>query len=299
MEKIKITFLGTSDSIPSKSRNHTSILLSYKNENILVDCGEGTQRQFKIAKITPTKLTKILITHWHGDHILGIPGLLQTLAMLNYNKTLNIYIPKGTRHFMESIMRMFVFVGKIKYNIQEVEGKFIENSSFYLEAFPLKHTTRCNGYSFIEKDKLRINKEKLSRLKLPPSPLIKKLAQGQDIIFNNKKISSKSITYKQKGRKISFILDTSYSKDIIKYVENSNLLISESTFMNKDENIAQEHKHLTTKQAAEIAKKAKVKDLVLTHISQRYEAKLKDIEKEAKRFFKNTTLAKDLQTITI
>ena len=111
MEKIKITFLGTSDSIPTKERNHTSILLNYKNENILIDCGEGTQRQFKKANLNPCRLTSILITHWHGDHILGLPGLLQTLAMQNYNRTLKIYGPRNTKKFAEEIMKMFVFVG--------------------------------------------------------------------------------------------------------------------------------------------------------------------------------------------
>ena len=86
----KITFLGTSDQIPSRSRNHTSILLTYEGENILIDCGEGTQRQFRKANLNPCKITKILISHWHGDHVLGLPGLLSTLALSGYNKTLHI-----------------------------------------------------------------------------------------------------------------------------------------------------------------------------------------------------------------
>ena len=100
-EKIKITFLGTSGAIPSIERNHTAVLLSYKSENILVDCGEGTQRQFKYAKLSPNKVTKLLITHWHGDHVLGIPGFLQTLAFSDYKKTLEVYGPVGTKKFME------------------------------------------------------------------------------------------------------------------------------------------------------------------------------------------------------
>ena len=94
-----LTFLGTSQAIPTKSRNHTAMLLRYEDEMILVDCGEGTQRQFRKAEINPCKLTKLLITHWHGDHILGIPGLLQTLALNNYNKTLDVYGPSGTKRF--------------------------------------------------------------------------------------------------------------------------------------------------------------------------------------------------------
>ena len=298
MEKIKITFLGTSDSIPTKERNHTSILLSYKNENILIDCGEGTQRQFKKAALNPCKLTSILITHWHGDHILGLPGLLQTLAMQNYNKTLKIYGPKNTKKFAEEIMKMFVFVGKIRYEIKEVEGKFLNTNDFSLQAFPLKHGTYCNGYSFIEKDKLRINKEKLKKLKLPNSPLIKKLAEGKDIMFNNKKISSNSIAYKQNGRKISFVFDTGYSNNIISNVKNSDILIAESTYQKKDISLANRYHHLTSTQAATIAKNAKAKKLILTHISQRYPT-FSHIEHEAKKIFKNTSLVKDLDVITL
>src|SRR4030042_2692406 len=102
---IKITFLGTSDAIPSAERNHTSILLEYKNESILVDCGEGTQRQFRKAKLNPNKVTKILITHWHGDHVLGLAGLLQTLSFSNHNKTLSIYGTRGTKEFMKILLK--------------------------------------------------------------------------------------------------------------------------------------------------------------------------------------------------
>ena len=103
---IKITFLGTGSMVPTKERNATSLLLSYKSENILVDCGENTQRQLKIAGISPTKLTKILITHWHGDHVLGLPGLFQTLAASNYKKTLKIYGPKKTTYFINLLNKI-------------------------------------------------------------------------------------------------------------------------------------------------------------------------------------------------
>ena len=108
-EKIKITFLGTSDAIPSAARNHPSFLLTYQGENILVDCGEGTQRQFRKAGLNPCKITRILITHWHADHVLGIPGLLKTLALSGYNKTLYVYGPSGTRELMNSLLKLFGF----------------------------------------------------------------------------------------------------------------------------------------------------------------------------------------------
>ena len=106
-DKIKLTFLGTSSAVPTKSRNHPSILLQYKEQNLLFDCGEGTQRQFRKAKLNPCKLTKIFISHWHGDHILGLPGLLQTLALNGYNNVLEIYGPLGTKQKMKNLFDFF------------------------------------------------------------------------------------------------------------------------------------------------------------------------------------------------
>ncbi len=298
MEQIKITFLGTSNAIPTKKRNHTSILLNYKNESILVDCGEGTQRQFKIAEISPSKLTRILITHWHGDHVLGLPGLFQTLAMSDYKKTLKIYGPKGTRKFIE-ILKNLINI-KISLEINEIQtGILVDEREFSIQALPMTHDTPTLAYSFILKDKRRLNKEKIKKLKIPNSPLLSQLQQGKDITFNNKKISSKNVSYLEKGKKISFILDTSLNNSTIKLADKSDLLVCESSFSRKDEKQAGEYKHLTAEQAALIAKKAKVKSLILTHISQRYEHTPKIIEDEAKKIFKNVLIAKDFDVIKI
>ena len=119
---IKLTFLGTSDSIPTEERNHTSILLTYEGENILIDCGEGTQRQIRKAKLNPCKITRILITHWHGDHVLGIPGLLQTLSMSGYNKTLYIYGPEGTKKFMKELLKISHLLKTTKSMLKKFRG---------------------------------------------------------------------------------------------------------------------------------------------------------------------------------
>ena len=139
MEKIIITFLGTGNAIPTPKRSHTAILLQYKNENILIDCGEGAQRQFKIAEISPSKLTKILLTHLHGDHILGLPGLFQTLKMSEYNRALEIFGPKNTNQHIAQLKELFKL--KIETNTKEVSAKFFENEEFYLEAAQMSHGT--------------------------------------------------------------------------------------------------------------------------------------------------------------
>jgi len=292
--KIPIIFLGTSQAIPTEKRNHTAVLLKYKDENILIDCGEGTQRQFRKAHLNPCKLTRILITHWHGDHILGIPGLLQTLALNNYNKTLYIYGPKGTKRFMDLMFRIFVFQGKIKYEIHECNaGKILKTKDFLIEAEKMFHGTPTLAYSFIEKEKLRINKQKLKNLKIQ-GKIISELQKGKDIIWNNKRIKARDLTYIQKGKKITIIMDTSVNSNMLEIARNSDLLITEATYAEKEANLAKEYKHLTAKQAAQIAKKSKSKRLILTHISQRYGNNENILLNEAKKTFKDTILAEDL-----
>lgn len=297
MEPIKVTFLGTGNAVPTKKRNHSAILLSYKNENILIDCGEGTQRQFRVAEISPAKLTRILITHWHGDHILGLPGLFQTLAMTDYQKILQIYGPKGTKNFI-SLLENLVKI-QIRIEVHEVSGKFIDENEFFIEAKPMSHGTPTFAYSFIIKDKLRLDRAKLKKLKLPNSPLLGKLQKGEDVIFDGKKIKASSVSYFEKGRKASFILDTAFNENAVSLAKDSNLLICESSFGEEEKELARERLHLTASDAARIAKESKSEKLVLTHISQRYEHFPKIILDEAKKIFKKTELAKDFDVFEI
>ena len=299
--KIKITFLGTSGVIPTAKRNHISIFLEYGGDGVLIDCGEGTQRQFRKAKLNPGKITKILITHWHGDHVLGIPGLLQTLALSGYKKTLEIYGPSGTKEHIKEIFKVFHFVNEIKIEIKEVdrEGIFFENKDFYLEARKMTHGCSCNAYNFIEKGKIRIDKKKLERAKLPSGPLLQKIKEGKDIVYQGKKYKSKDLIYIQGEKKISFVLDTSFNDKIVPFVKDSDLLIIESTYADDMEETAQDYKHLTSTQSAEIAKKAKTKKMILTHVSQRYDKNPTILLNESRKIFKDSFLAEDLDVVEV
>ncbi|MBU4308348.1 MAG: ribonuclease Z [Nanoarchaeota archaeon] len=296
---IKITFLGTADQVPSASRNHTAVLLTYKGENILIDCGEGTQRQFRKAKLNPCKVDKILITHWHGDHIFGLPGFLSTLALSGYNKKLIIYGPKRTETFVKELLKVFNFERKYQIEVKEISGKFFETDEFYLEAEKMEHGIPTNAYCFVKKDQIRINKEKLKKSKVPSSPLISKLKAGKNISYEGKKYFAKDLTYLEKGKKVSFVFDTRLNKRIVPFVKDSDLLVCEASYEAEMENQAKEHLHLTSVQAAEIAKKSKSDKLILTHISQRYDKNLKKILDESQKVFKNSELAKDLDNFEI
>jgi len=296
---VKITFLGTSAQIPTVRRNHTAVLLTYEGENILVDCGEGTQRQFRKAKMNPCKVTRILITHRHGDHVFGLPGLISTFDLSGYNKTLYIYGPKGIKRFLESFLGLDYVKRKFKIKIEEVSGKFFEAKDFYLEAEKMEHGIPTNAYTFVKKGQLRIDRAKLKKSKLPSGPLMKKLKEGKDIVYEGKKYLAKNLIYSEGDKKVSFIIDTLDNKRIVQFVKDSDLLICESSFDDKLKDLAKEHLHLTAKQAGEIAKKSKSKKLILTHISQRYDKDLKNLLGEAKKVFRNSSVAEDFDKVEV
>jgi len=299
--KIKIHFLGTSAQIPSVKRNHTSILLNYKDENILVDCGEGTQIQFRKAHLNPGCVTRILITHIHGDHTFGLPGLISTLNFSEYKKELYIYGPKGIKKFLEEFLGISEVKRNFKIIVEEIQkpGKFFESEDFYLESERMQHGIPTNSYNFVIKDKLRINKDKISKLKVTDIESLKKLKQGKDITLDKKKYKNKELTYLEKGKKISFVLDTLYNERIIPFVKDAEILITDSSFSSKLNNQAKEHLHLTSEQDGIIAKKAKVKTLFLTHISQRYDNNLDELIEDAKKHFEHVQVAHDLEVVEI
>ncbi|MEK6904637.1 MAG: ribonuclease Z [Nanoarchaeota archaeon] len=298
--EVKVTFLGTSCMMPTPARNHPAVLLTYKSDNILLDCGENTQRQLKIAKISPASITKILITHWHGDHILGLPGLVQSLIGHQYSGVLEVYGPHGTRKNFEKMLDFFVLRGnQIKIKVQEVkEGVFFKGRDFQLETIPLKHTIPCLAYAFQETDKRKINLPLVKKLGIPQGPLLGQLQKGEDIKFKGRTIKADKATTIVKGKKVTYITDTSLTENCYKIAKNSDLLISESTYLKMDEERAVERDHLTAGQAALIAKKANCRHLALTHYSQRY----KDsslFEKEARKIFKNTKAMNDFDVIRL
>ena len=297
--KTKIIFLGTSAQIPTRKRNHTGILISYDAENILVDCGEGIQRQFRVAKLNPCKVTKILLTHKHGDHIFGLPGFLSTLSFSGYNKTLCIYGPKGIKKFLEDFLKLVNIVINFKIEIKEVDGKFFENNDFYLESEKMQHGVFVNAYNFVIKDKLRIDKKKIEKAKLPSGPIVKDLKNGKDIVYEGKKFRAKDFTYEEKGKKVSVVLDTLDNEKIIPFVKDADVLITEACYGSDLTDTAIERFHMTSEQCGKIAKKGKVGKLLLTHVSPRYDTNKKFVLDDAKKNFKNVKLVNDFDEVDV
>ena len=296
---MQITFLGTSSMVPTKERNQIAVFLSYGSEGILFDCGEGTQRQFKIAGISLTKVTKVLVSHWHGDHVLGLPGLIQSLSSMDYGNKLEIYGPAGTKKRMEKMFEAFVFDKRINFDVKEVKnGIFFENNDFQLEAYQLEHGIETLGYRFVEKDKRKIDMRKVKKFNVPVGPLLGKLQQGKAIEHNGKKIMPDDVTFVESGKTLAYITDTVLCDNCYKTADNADLLICEATYSSKLVGKSEEYGHMTAKQAAQIANKANVKQLVLIHFSARYK-NTQELEEDARDIFDNVICAKDFMKLEL
>lgn len=297
---MEILFLGTSCMQPTKERNHQGVLISYNDENILIDCGENMQRQLKIAGFKPPKITKILISHWHGDHVLGLPGLLQTLSANEYQKTLKIYGPKGFKKQFSYMLKAFPMKDDLNYELIEIKknGAFFKGVEFTLEAYMLEHGIPCLGYVFVEKDKRKINTDYIEKLGIPEGPILGELQNGKDIKWMNRKIKNKDATFLIKGKKIGLISDTIYTPNCLKIGKDADILISESAFTSQLKDKAEERMHLTSQDAAIIASKSNAKKLVLTHFSQRYKDTTEILE-DAKNYFNDVICAYDFMRLNL
>jgi ribonuclease Z len=298
---MKLTILGTASAFPTKERAHSAMLLDIGPESILFDCGESVQRQIQIVGAKPFKINKIFISHWHGDHVLGLGGLLQSFAMLKRKIPVEIYGPKGTFERFQFLRKALEL--RIGFPIKIIEiplktVKVISTNKYEIWAAKAKHDIDCLAFSYIEKPKRRVDIKYLKKFGLVNDPIIGKLAEGKDITWKNKKISASKATYLQTGKKLVYIIDSAYTEDLVKFSKDADLLVCESTFTSDLKDEAREYGHMTASDAATLAKKAKVKQLVITHFSQRYKTS-DELLNEAKKIFKNTVAAKDFMTLDI
>jgi len=296
---MELTILGTSATLPTKTRNHSAYLLTYKAEGLLFDCGEGTQRQLKIAGISFSKITRIFLSHWHGDHMLGLPGLLQSMAMHEYSRSLQIYGPPGSKEKYRKVLDAFESTYPITAEMNEIkEGKFLETDDFVIESYPVMHRTKCYGFRLIEKDKRKMNMTKLKKLGVKEGPLVGKLQEGKTITVNGTKITPDEVSTLVKGKIFAYIPDTQPTKNCQKLAQDADVLLCESTYSEEHKNLAEEHSHLTAQQAGQIASSSNVKKLILTHFSARYKNE-SELAQDAREVFDNTFAAKEFMKIQI
>ncbi len=301
---MEITLLGTSSMFPTKKRAHPSVFIRSKKLNFLFDCGEGTQRQMRIAGISPTKLDYIFLTHWHGDHALGLAGIIQSLSASQRKRKLVIYGPEGSNERLSYLLKVFPFDLKYSIEVNEIKikkgkvARIIDEEDFAFDAMAVNHAVPCVNFSYIEKGKRRINLDYTKKFGLKQSPLLGKLQQGKTITYKGHKITPAKGTYLMPDKKVTYITDTNYFSGLEKLAKDADVLISEGTFSNDLETKAREYTHMTAKEAAKLAKKAKAKRLILTHFSQRY-TDVSMLKKEAQKIFKNVETANDFDKIEV
>lgn len=302
MIKVELTFLGTSSAVHSKQRNHPAIALKAFGEIFLFDCGEGTQKQLLFTKVSPMKIDKIFITHYHGDHILGLPGLLQSLSLQGRENKLTIYGPKGLARLENAIYSLGYCAIDYPIDFVEIEsGTVIETDEYLIKSQLVNHNVPNLAYSVEEKKKPKFMREKAIELGVPVGPLFGKLHNGEEVEVNGKIIKPEQVLGEsRKGIKITYSGDTKPCDEMISFAKDSTLLIHEATFANEHYDNAKDHFHSTAKSAASIAEKSNTEKLIITHFSTRYgEPYAKILLKEAKEVFENTEVAHDLMEIKL
>lgn len=303
---MQITFLGTSSGVPTRSRNVSSLALRLpqRAEIWLFDCGEGTQHQFLRSDLKVSQISRIFITHLHGDHIFGLTGLLASCGLAGNAKRIDIYGPAGLSDYLQACVRYsqthFSYPVKV-HTIQP--GMIFEDEEYQVVCGYLKHRVTAFGYRIIEKDKPgRFDVEKAKKLGIPPGPIYAQLKQGQTVtLADGRTIRGTELCgVPQIGRKFVYCTDTVFCEGAVELAQDADVLVHEATFSHHDAEMAFQRLHSTSTMAAQVALAAGAKQLMMTHFSPRYAPGnsiiLDDLLTEARAIFPNTNMAYDFLT---
>lgn len=298
---IRIIFLGTSAGIPTKDRNVTSILLIRRGEYIFFDFGEGTQRQVFKFGLGFRKKMKIFITHTHGDHILGLPALMQTLTLFRRTDPLDIYGPRQLKDFIGLSLDILGVDPPFKIRFKEIkDGTQLKFREYYVKAIKNAHAELSFSYLLKEYDRLGTFNADLAQSLGLPKILWGPLSRGSDVTYQGKLFKSKDffIPPPIKGRKIVFSGDTMPFEEMVDFARDADVLIHEATYTSDFKERSMETKHSTAREVARIAKRSNVKILILTHFSARY-GDTSALINEAREIFPSTFIVNDLDYIDI
>jgi ribonuclease Z len=304
---LDLFFLGTGAGMPAKLRNVTSIALKLLEERgavWLFDVGEATQHQILHTSLKPRRIEKIFITHLHGDHIYGLPGLLSSRSFQGGESKVTVYGPKGIKEYIEMSLSLSQTYLKYPLSIIEIsEGIIFEDDQFIVEARLLEHGIPSYGYRIMEKDRPgTLLADKLIEAGVQPGPIFRQIKNGEPITLEDGRVldPNEFLGPEQKGRVVTILGDTRYCENALLLAKEADLLIHEATFSKGEETLAYDYFHSTTYQAADIARKAGCKQLCLTHISSRYDRNdWRELVAEAMETFPNTDIAEDFKEIHI
>jgi len=290
-----IVILGSSAQQPTRNRNHGAYLVRWNEEGLLFDPGEGTQRQFIFANIAPTCVNRIFVSHFHGDHCLGLGSMLMRLNLDKVMHKVHCYYPKAYKKNFDYLRYGCIYHQTIEIVEHPVEKEEIvhENDKFIIEAKFLSHGVESIGWRVTEKDRIKFDKEKLKHKKIFGAN-VKVLKQDGRIKIDNQIVKLQEVSWIRKGQSIAVILDSRYCNKAVEIAKDAQVIICEATFLEEHKNLAKKYMHMTAKEAAMLAKEANAKMLILTHFSARY-TDLNLFEKEAKTIFENTYVAEDFK----
>jgi len=308
-EGLQITFLGTSSGVPTRARNVSGVALRLpqRAEVWLFDCGEGTQHQFLKSDLRMGQLTRIFITHMHGDHIYGLMGLLASCGLAGNPSRIDIYGPPDLEEYLKASRRYSQTHFSYPIKVHTVQpGVVFEDDGFVVSCQLLKHRVPAFGYRIAEKDRAgHFDVEKATALGIPPGPLYGKLKRGETIAFpDGRTVNGKDLCGPtQIGRKLVYCTDTVFCDAAVELADRADVLIHEATFAHREAEMAYQRLHSTSTMAAQVALAAQVKQLILTHFSPRYApgnaTEVKDLLLEARAIFPNTEAASDFWTVDI
>ena len=295
---MKLTILGCNSGVPRENSQTTSQIIEIGNSLFLIDCGEGTQNQIRKQKVKFSRIKQVFISHLHGDHFFGLIGLISSFRLLGRTTNLDIYGPKGIKEIITLQLKYSQSWTNYQITFHELsslESELIyENDFIRVFTIPLKHRIYTNGFLFKEKKGLRkINIDMVNKYNISTSDF-ENLKKGKDLILDDGNIiNNELITFPpSKPMSYAFCSDTSYHEDLVNIITGVDVLYHESTFLNVHQELAKLTKHSTASDAAKIAKKSKIKNLILGHFSARYRDK-KDFLNESKVHFENVELAED------
>lgn len=291
-----LIILGCSSQQPTRFRNHGAYLLRWNNEGLLFDPGEGTQRQFIFANVAPPVVNRIFISHFHGDHCLGLGSMLMRLNLDKVSHPIHCYYPASGQKYFDRLRYCAIYhdnLTVVEHPISN-EGIVDDDGRFKIEAYFLDHGVENIGWRITEADTLKFDNKKLLEHGVK-GPAVKLLQQNGTLTIGDKIITLDQVSSVRQGDTFSVVIDTLPCKNALKAARDATLFLCESTYLECDRELARKHNHLTAKQAAMIAKEANAKQLILTHFSARY-LNPKVFEIEAREIFQNAFAADDLLT---
>jgi len=290
-----LTILGCSSQQPTRSRNHGAYLIRWNEEGLLFDPGEGTQRQFIFANIAPTCVTRIFVSHFHGDHCLGLGSMLMRLNLDKIPHPVHCYFPASGQVYFDRLRHGTIYhqtIQIVEHPIKE-EGVVVEDEHFRIEARFLEHGVENIGWRITEADTRKFDRAKLAAAGVA-GPNVRLLEQNKEIVVGGKRVLLEDVSHVKKGDSVAIVIDTLPCQEAIDLASKAKLFLCESTYLEAHRDLAERHHHMTAGQAAEIAKKAGAEKLVLTHFSARYQ-EAEEFAREARVIFPNAFAAEDLK----